>query len=179
MGGPLRHFVISSFLGSDEKQKLDRVFAVAPPWLLWFTFADYTAALLGLTLPDLSEVSQFMRSKQNFDLWWGLPRGAFKEDPWPFGMECEPLARTDLDLLRPAWKGPVKIMTHRELRRERAASMKSEGLQLWPALPSAVTLKTFNEMSQEELLKVMHRQSDYYHHPLRRFLVSASTKRRS
>jgi hypothetical protein len=51
MGAHLRHFVISSFPGADEKEKLDRVFSAAPPWLLWFTFADYTAALLDLTLP--------------------------------------------------------------------------------------------------------------------------------
>lgn len=179
IGEPVRHFVISSFPGSDEKQKLDRVFAAAPPWLLWFTFADYTAALLGLTLPDLSQVSRFMRSKQNFDLWWGLPRGAFREDHWPFGMECEPLARTDLDLLPPAWERPIKTMTHRELRRARAASMKSEGLQLWPALASAAILKGFNKMSQDEMLKIIHRQSDYHHHPLRRFPMPAVTKRRS
>ena len=47
MGNSVRHFVMSSFPGLDERQKLDRVFAAAPPWLLWFTFADYTAALLG------------------------------------------------------------------------------------------------------------------------------------
>lgn len=144
---------MSSFPGLDERQKLDRVFAAAPPWLLWFTFADYTAALLGLTLPDLSDVSQFMRSKQNFDLWWGLPRGEFEEAPWPYGMECVPLARTDLDLLRPAWERPVKTITHRDLRRNLAASMKSEGVRPWPA------------------------QSDYHHHPLKRFPMIAATKR--
>jgi hypothetical protein len=44
MGSPLRHAVISSFPGADEKEKLDAVFASAPPWLIWFTFGDYTAA---------------------------------------------------------------------------------------------------------------------------------------
>ncbi len=178
MGEPLRHFVISSFPGSDEKQKLDRVFAAAPPWLLWFTFADYTAALLDLTLPDLSEVSQFMRSKQNFDLWWGLPRGAFEKDPWPYGKECEPLARTDLDLLRPASERSIKTMTHRELKRKRAASSNSEGLQPWPALPSAATLRAINKMPIDQLLKIIHRQSDHHHHPLRRFPRPAVTKPR-
>jgi hypothetical protein len=178
MGYALRHFVISSFPGADEKQKLDTVFATGPRWLLWFTFADYTAALLGLTLPDLSEVSQFSRSKQNFDLWWGLPSGAFERKPWPHGMEGEPLARTDLDLLRPAMEQPAGTMTHRELRRERATSMKSEGLQPWPALLSATILKDLNKMSQEEIVKILHRQLDYYHHPLRRFLMLASTRRR-
>ena len=178
IGEPLRHFVISSFRGADEKQKLDRVFSAAPPWLLWFTFADYTAALLGLTLPDLSEVSQFMRSKESFDLWWGLPRGAFERKPWRYGMEHEPLARTDLDLLRPAMEQPVKTMTHRELRRERAASMKSEGSQFetpWPHLISADLLK----MPWEEKLTLIGRRSDDYHHPFTRFIpMPASTKRR-
>jgi len=40
-----------------EKEKLEQVFASAPPWLIWFTFADYTAELLGLSLPDLSSVA--------------------------------------------------------------------------------------------------------------------------
>ena len=44
LGAPLRHFIISTFPGADEKHKLDAVFAAAPPWLLWFTFADCTAA---------------------------------------------------------------------------------------------------------------------------------------
>ena len=178
MGYALRHFVISSFPGADEKQKLDTVFAAGPPWLLWFTFADYTAALLGLMLPDPSEVSQFTRSKQNFDRWWGLPRDAFEREPWPYGTEHEPLARADLDLLRPAMEQPAGTMTHRELRRKRATSMKSEGLQPWPALPSATILKDMNKMSEEEILKMIHRESNYYHHPLRRFLMPASTKRR-
>ena len=178
MGEPLRHFVISSIPGSDEKQKLDRVFAAAPPWLVWFTFADYTAALLGLRLPDLSDVSQFVRSKQNFDLWWGLPRGAFEKTPWPYGMECEPLARTDLDLLRPALERPVKTMTHRESRRDRAASMKSERLQPWPALAPAATLKDINKMAWDEMLKIINQKSDYHHHPLRRFPMPPVTKRR-
>jgi hypothetical protein len=33
IGDPLRHVIISSFPGPDEKQKLDRAFAAAPPWL--------------------------------------------------------------------------------------------------------------------------------------------------
>jgi hypothetical protein len=37
MGDPLRHFVIASFPGADEKQKLNTAFAAAPPLLPWFT----------------------------------------------------------------------------------------------------------------------------------------------
>ena len=98
MGQPLRHFVIASFPGADEKQKLNTVFTAAPPWLLWFTFADYTAKLLGLTLLDLSNVSCFTRSK--IDVWWGLPTGAFDRELWPPSSDEEPLARTDLNLLQ-------------------------------------------------------------------------------
>jgi hypothetical protein len=177
IGDPLRYLVISSFPGSDEKQKLDRVFAAAPPWLLWFTFADYTAALLGLTLPDLSEVSQFMRSRENFDLWWGLPRDAFEQKPWPHGKEVEPLARTNLDLLRPAMELPVRTMTNRDLKREREASMTSEGSPVemsWPPLIPGALLK----LSFDEKLKLIRRHSDDYHHPLTRSPMPASTKRR-
>jgi hypothetical protein len=81
IGARLRHFVISEYCGANEKQKLETAFASAPPWLLWFTFSDYPAKLLNLTIPDLSEVSGFMRSKANFDIWSGLPMGAFERKP--------------------------------------------------------------------------------------------------
>jgi hypothetical protein len=45
-GDPLRHVLLSTLAGADEKDKLNRVFKSAPPWLIWFTFADYTAKLL-------------------------------------------------------------------------------------------------------------------------------------
>src|ERR1700722_15167681 len=48
IGTFLRHELIARFSGATEKEKLERVFASAPPWLIWFTFADYTAELLGL-----------------------------------------------------------------------------------------------------------------------------------
>jgi hypothetical protein len=137
IGAPLRHLVISLFPGADEKEKLDAVFASAPPWLIWFTFGDYTAELLGLTLPDLSSVTDFARSKTNFDLWWGLPSGAFELRPWPDGPDNEPLARTDLNLLRPATALPNSQMTPRERKRARATYMKSDPINRmdnWPGL---------------------------------------------
>ena len=54
----LRELVIPSLAGADEKGKLDAVFASAPPWLIWFTFGDFTADTLGLRLPDLSSVTR-------------------------------------------------------------------------------------------------------------------------
>jgi hypothetical protein len=85
IGDALRHVFIATFPGADEKEKLNRVLRSAPPWLIWFTFADYTAKLLELNLPDLSSVTGFERSKNIFHLWWGLPEGAF---------ECRPSGRT-------------------------------------------------------------------------------------
>jgi hypothetical protein len=137
IGAPLRRLVISLFPGADEKEKLDAVFASAPPWLIWFTFGDYTAELLGLTLPDLSSVTGYARSKENFDRWWGLPNGAFERRPWRDGPDSEPLAHTDLNLLRPAVAWPDSQMTRRERKRARATYMKSDPIQHmdnWPGL---------------------------------------------
>jgi hypothetical protein len=150
-GWPLRHVLIAYLPGADEKEKLDRVFASAPPWLIWFTFGDYTAKLLGLTLPDLSSVVGFARSKANFDLWYGFPSGAFERRPWPDGPDNEPLAHTDLTLLRPEMERPDNQITPRERRRARAAYMKSHPIKHtddWPTLlPSE-----FLEMSFEDQL---------------------------
>jgi hypothetical protein len=176
MGDPLRHFVIASFPGADEKQKLNTAFTTAPPWLLWFTFADYTAKLLDLTLPDLSSVSCFTRSKKNFDVWWGLPTGAFEREPWPRGPQEELLARADLNLLRPIMHNSVRAMTRREQMRQRMAleeSNRNEYQRQWPDLLPAWVLK----LSRREFLslneKLNPRNRNYHHatigQPSRRF----------
>src|SRR6516164_7142800 len=90
IGDPLRHVLLPTLSGADEKDKLNRVFKSAPPWLLWFTFADYSAKLLDLKLPDLSTVTGFERSKDIFHRWWGLPESAFECRPWPDGIDGEP-----------------------------------------------------------------------------------------
>ena len=92
IGMPLRHMVISHFSWANEKEKLDAVFCSAPPWLIWHTFGDYTAELLGLKTPDLSHVRRFARSEENFKIWYGVPPGAFECQAWPDGPEREPLA---------------------------------------------------------------------------------------
>jgi hypothetical protein len=140
----LRHVIISTYPGADEKQKLEAALATAPPWLLWYTFADYTAELLNLAIPDLSEVAGFMRSEADFNIWWGLPTGAFELKPWPRGSEDEPLARTDLNLLRPTIEDTSRQMTRRELMRERAVLQKSdrgERQDEWPPLIPVEYLK--------------------------------------
>ena len=107
LGPFVRHAVISNFPGADEKQKLNAVFSSAPPWLIWFTFADYTAKLLGLKLPDLSDVRVFERSKANFDLGGGCRVAHSKRAYGSAGPDVEPLSRTDLTLFGSVEKGPV------------------------------------------------------------------------
>src|SRR5947207_3472934 len=86
-GEVLRHLFVSRLPGRTEKEKLNAILQSAPPWLIWFTFADYTAAVLDLELPDLSSVSRFARFRMVFDIWWALPGGAFERHPWPEGCE--------------------------------------------------------------------------------------------
>lgn len=138
IGEPLRHILLATFPGADEKDKLNRVFKSAPPWLIWFTFADYTAKLLDLNLPDLSTVSGFERSKNIFHGWWGLPESAFECHPWPHGTDGEPLARTDLSLLRLEARQDRSI-TNRERKRALANSARlspSQRMINWPGLSS-------------------------------------------
>jgi hypothetical protein len=154
VGTPLRHAVISNFPGADEKEKLNAVFSTAPPWLIWFTFGDYTAKLLGLTLPNLSDMIGFERS--NFDIWWGLPTGAFECRPWPYGPDLELLARTDLALLQPSMESPVAHKSLRERRLEPALDLRSPALTHqsdWPHLPAPELL----EMSFSERLAYLRR----------------------
>ena len=103
-----------------------------------------------------------MRSKAHFDIWWGLPRGAFERAPWPHGSEGKSLARTDLNLLRPTIKDATRQMTRRELMRERAALKKSdrgEFHEAWPALIPAKILR----MSRSELISLTLRDRDFHH----------------
>jgi hypothetical protein len=145
-GAYLRHELIARFSGATEKQKLEGVFASAPPWLMWFAFADYTAELLGLSLPDLSSVVGFARSKTDFDNWYGLPSGAFVPRPWPDGPDNEPLSRTDLTLLRPTMERPINPTTRRERKLADASYMKSrsaEPIDDWPHLTRLEILLSF------------------------------------
>ena len=77
----VRKVVISDLPGSTEVEKLQNMFFSAPPWLIWFTFADFTANFLGLALPDLSSVTSFGRSKAVFDIWPAVPDCKFEVRP--------------------------------------------------------------------------------------------------
>jgi hypothetical protein len=101
------------------------------------------AAPPDLPLPDLPSVKGFARSKADFDNWYGLPTGAFVARPWPNGPDNERLARTDLNLLHPATAWPDRQMTPRELKRARAAYMKSlptKHIDYWPLLQDVESL---------------------------------------
>jgi hypothetical protein len=72
--------------GADETKKLDAIFETAPPWLLWFTYGDMAARVLGLKLPDLSSVNRFARGKF---VGLKLPHGPFECHPLPDGAHDE------------------------------------------------------------------------------------------
>ena len=141
IGGHLRHAVVTMFGGADEKEKLDAVFASAPAWLVWFTFADYTARLLGLKLPDLSGVTGFARPKANFDLWCGVPREAFEPSPWPKGLKNGPFACAGLNLALPATQWPhIPMPTRKQKRAGAPGPVKC--CDRWPHLfPSKVLME--------------------------------------
>ena len=77
----VRKDVMSDLPGSTEAEKFQKMFFSAPPWLIWFTFADITAKFLGLDLPDLSSVTSFGRSKAVLDVWPDIPDCKFEVRP--------------------------------------------------------------------------------------------------
>ena len=163
IGMQLRHAVIATFRGSDEREKLDAAFAAAPPWLIWFTFGDYTGRLLDLKIPDLSSVTGFARSEANFKRWFGLPCDAFEPRPWPNGLKNATLARTDLNLVRPPTQRLDSQMTPREQKRARAIHLKhtDEHTEHWPDLLPAKYLA----MPPDEVSKLLELNSRSNRHP--------------
>jgi hypothetical protein len=177
IGDELRHVSIATFPGANEKEKLNRVLRSAPPWLLWFTFADYSAKLLGLSLPDLSTVRRFERSKDVFHGWWGFPESAFECRPWPHGTDREPLARTDLSLLRFETKQDAPI-TNRERKRALANSARSSlNHQIdWPGLASEEWLQLDFTTQMALLRRAGHFGGEERRHP--EFCGTDVTRRR-
>jgi hypothetical protein len=72
---------LSTLPGDSNLKKLDGILSIAPPWLVWFTFADFTANFLKIGLPDLSGVRAFDRSIKVFEGWPVLPQGKFELQP--------------------------------------------------------------------------------------------------
>jgi hypothetical protein len=166
LADPLRHVLVSTLPGADEKDKLNRLFKSAPPWLIWFTFADYTAKVLDLNLPDLSTVVGFERSKNIFYGWWGLPESAFECRPWPDGTDREPLVQTDLSLLGLGTRQD-EPMTNRERKRSLANTATSSLSQQldWPGLSSEEWLQLDSQTKIALLRKAGHFGGEEKRHP--------------
>lgn len=98
MAEPIRYAVDWFFRGVDEKDKLNRAFKSAPPWFVWFTFADYSARKLGLTIPNLSSVARFERSHESVDpgAWFSVPEGKFERRLWENGVEQTPFVCSNI-----------------------------------------------------------------------------------
>ncbi len=111
----VRQDVMCELPGSIEKEKFQNLFSSAPPWLVWFTFADFTACELGLTLPDLSSVNDFARSKAVLDNWPALPDGKFEVRIRNLGDQN--ISVSDAMFLIDMYKVPEEQMTRLERKR--------------------------------------------------------------
>jgi hypothetical protein len=112
-----RENVLSSLSGADQKEKFAAMFASAPPWLVWFTYGDFTTEMMGIKTPDLSSVSRFVRSKATLTRWPLLPAGAFELCPWPDGSDNEPMTPSERESVRNEVLQLNDQMTPRERRR--------------------------------------------------------------
>ena len=45
-----RKYFLPDLPGADEVEKFSLIFKEAPPWLLWFTYGDVNARILGIKL---------------------------------------------------------------------------------------------------------------------------------
>jgi hypothetical protein len=71
-------YVLPRLPGTDLREKFAPIFAAAPLWLLWFTWADATMEVLDLPPRDHSAIWKFRRSKDDFFRWPVLPPGKFE-----------------------------------------------------------------------------------------------------
>ena len=105
-----RKYFMPELPGADETEKLDAIMERAPPWLLWFTYGDVSAGVLGLKLPDLSSVNRFARGE--FRAMSELPDGPFECHPLPDGVNDRILERLNKKV-----EDKVMDMTPRERKR--------------------------------------------------------------
>jgi hypothetical protein len=134
----VRQEIIPNLPGDSEKEKLDAIFASAPPWLIWFAHGDFTADVLGLKLPDLAPVRKFVRAQEFVDIWPALPRGAFECTPWPDGSLNEPFTDADREELRQGlgvWHDNMSKRERKSAIRTYASSPKKKRSISWPSLP--------------------------------------------
>jgi hypothetical protein len=94
-----RKYFLPDLAGRDELGKFRLIFKKAPPWLLWFTYGDVNAQILGIKLPDLSAVNRYIRDPQIFGN-DHLPPGPFECRPRADGSEDEVVIWTKYFLMR-------------------------------------------------------------------------------
>jgi hypothetical protein len=105
-----RKYFLPDLPGSDEIEKFSLIFEKAPPSLLWFTYGDVSARILGIKLPDLSGVNRFVRGK--FTL-CELPEGPFECHLLPDGVSDQSAVSSRRNRL----EDELKHMTPRERKR--------------------------------------------------------------
>ena len=99
-----RKYVLPRLRGTDDNDKIYRVLADAPQWLLWHTYADKSCASCGIEVPDISNMLGFARG------FWFL--GILP--PGPFELR----ARVDATRTRGPKRegpGPPRVKTRHEL----------------------------------------------------------------
>jgi hypothetical protein len=109
--------VMAELPGSTEKEKFQNLISSAPPWLIWYTFADFTAGFLDLTLPDLSSVTHFERSKSVFEKWPDLPDGKFEFRIRSDDSDLKGFSARDLFFLKDMHEVPEEKMTRLDRKR--------------------------------------------------------------
>jgi hypothetical protein len=82
------------FVDESPLGKLTPIFASAPPWLIWYTWADMTAEALGLPICDLSDVRAHERP-DGVLCWPTLPKDRFADLP----VSNSPFTSTPSELL--------------------------------------------------------------------------------
>jgi hypothetical protein len=113
----VREKVTAELPGSTEKEKFQNLFSSAPPWLIWFTFADFTGSILDLALPDLSSVTHFERSKSILNKWPNLPDGKFEFRIRSDDLGLEGVSVRDVDFLKDMHQIPAEKMTRLDRKR--------------------------------------------------------------
>jgi hypothetical protein len=111
-----RKYFLPDVPGSDEVEKFGLIFENAPPWLLWFTYGDVNAQILGIKLPDLSAVNRYIRDPRNFGN-DQLPPGPFECRLRADGREDEVVIWTKYFLMRKNQKNAPNDVTPRERKR--------------------------------------------------------------
>jgi hypothetical protein len=105
-----RNYFIPDLPGEDEIEKFSKIFEMAPPWLLWFTYGDISARTLGIKLPDLSGVNRFVRGEYTL---CELPEGPFECHLLPDGISDQFAVSSH----RKRLEDELKDMTPRERKR--------------------------------------------------------------